>query len=251
MNLALSFIAAAVAAACGWPAAGIVVALSATPGSGTAGLGTPGAGTAGSGTAGTGGGPSSVPAPDPAAVAPRAGRHAAALTALIMAAVVLLVTLRLHQEMLAIACDWLVVCGLPLSLIDIRVRRLPDPLTTACAAGIAVALTSAAVADGRWHELARAGAGGAVTCAFFGLLALARPGSAGLGDAKLGFSTGALAAWFGWTFVLTALFTAFVLAACYGLGLLMTARASPRDVSVPFGPCLLAGCLAVVLLTGA
>jgi leader peptidase (prepilin peptidase)/N-methyltransferase len=167
-----------------------------------------------------------------------------------MGALVLLVTLRLREELVAAADGWLVVCGLPLSLVDIRIRRLPDPLTAGCAAGIAVLLTAAAATDSRWHDLVTAGAGAVATCVFFALLALAKPGSAGLGDAKLGLSTGALAAWSGWGFLLTSVFTAFVLAACYGLGLLMTRRASVRGSSVPFGPFLLAGCLAVVLLAG-
>jgi hypothetical protein len=38
----------------------------------------------------------------------------ATLTALITAALVLLATLRLHQELLSSACGWLVICGLPL-----------------------------------------------------------------------------------------------------------------------------------------
>jgi leader peptidase (prepilin peptidase) / N-methyltransferase len=229
MNLAFSFAAAAVAAACAWPAAGVAARFGRTSGSVAA--------------------PGSAGEPDRAATARPAQARTAALTALIMAALVLLATLRLHQELLASACGWLVICGLPLSIIDIRVRRLPDALTAACAAGILVLLAAAAAADGWWHDLARASAGAAATCAFFAVLALARPGSAGLGDAKLGLSTGGLAAWFGWGVLLTSMFTAFVLAACYGVGLLIARRAS-RGSAVPFGPFLLAGCLAVVLTAG-
>ncbi|HXB50948.1 MAG TPA: A24 family peptidase [Streptosporangiaceae bacterium] len=228
MNLAFSVTAAALAAACGWPAASLAATFAAAAGSPTA--------------------------PDPAsglerAVVTRPARaRVAVLTALITAALVLLATLRLHQELLASACGWLVVCGLPLSIVDIRVRRLPDALTAACAAGISVLLVAAAAVDGRWHELTSAGAGAAATCLFFALLAVARPGTAGLGDAKLGLSTGALAAWFGWGVLLTSMFTAFALAACYGVGLLVAGRASARGSSVPFGPFLVAGCLTVVLL---
>lgn len=229
MNLAFSFTAAAVAAACGWPAAGVAARFAGTSDSMAA--------------------PGSVSEPDRAAVTRPAPAVVAVLTALTTAALVLLATLRLRQELLAIACGWLVVCGLPLSIIDIRVRRLPNALTAACTVGVAVLLAAAAAADGQWQDLARATAGAAVSCAFFALLALARPGSAGLGDAKLGLSTGALVAWFGWEFLLTSMFTAFVLAACYGLGLLITGRASAPG-GVPFGPFLLAGCLAVVLLAG-
>ena len=228
MSVAFSLTATAVAAACGWPAAGVVARFAGTSGSQAA--------------------PRSAGVPGVAATSRPAGPRLAALAALIMAALVLLTTLRLHQDVLAVACSWLVVCGLPLSIIDIRVRRLPDALTAACVAGIAVLLAAAAAAGDRWPHLARAGAGAAATCLFFALLALARPGSAGLGDAKLGLSTGALAAWFGWGFLLASMFTAFVLAACYGLGLVIAGRASARSSNVPFGPFLLAGCLTVVLL---
>jgi leader peptidase (prepilin peptidase) / N-methyltransferase len=60
--------------------------------------------------------------------------------------------------------------------------------------------------------------------------------------------TAALAAWFGWGVLLTSMFTAFALAACYGLGMMIAGRAPARGSSVPFGPFLLAGCLTVVML---
>jgi len=124
--------------------------------------------------------------------------------------------------------------------------RLPDALTGACLAGTAACLTAAAAAAGSWPVLGRAAVGALAVAAFFTLLALIRPGSAGLGDAKLGLSTGALAAWFGWTVLLSALFAAFVLAAGYAVWLLASGRTSLRGGSVPFGPFLLAGCLLAV-----
>jgi hypothetical protein len=75
-----------------------------------------------------------------------------------------------------------------------------------------------------------------------------RGGPSGPSEKTPRLSTGALAARFGWGVLLTAAFTAFALAACYGLGLLVAGRASVRRSSVPFGPFLIAGCLTVVLL---
>ncbi len=180
-----------------------------------------------------------------------AGRCAPVLTALVTGALVLLVTLRLRQELPAIACGWLVVCGVPLAIIDLRARRLPDPLTGGCFAGIAALLIADAVADGQWQDIGRAAAGAGAAALFFAITAVAKPGSSGLGDAKLSLSTGALTAWFGWGVLLTSAFEAFLLAACYGLGMLAAGRASLRTGSVPFGPFLLAGCLAAVLVSGA
>jgi leader peptidase (prepilin peptidase) / N-methyltransferase len=176
-------------------------------------------------------------------------RRGALLIALVAAALVLIVAARLHQLLVASAAAWLVLAGVPLTVIDVRVRRLPDALTLASFAGVSVLLTAAAATTGHWQDLARAATGAAIVAGLFVVLALLRPGSAGLGDAKLGLSTGALAAWASWGVLLGSVFAAFVLAAIFAFALLVSGRASLRS-SVPFGPFLLAGCLVVVLIAG-
>lgn len=219
MSAAFAIGVAAGAAACAWPARGLVTAL----------------GTAAETTAGE--------RPAGAVRPPIAG---ALLTSLVLALLAFWVAVRVHPAVVAVAGCWLATCGVPLAIIDARTRRLPDVLTATCVAGLAVLLTAAAAGSGDWSRLARAAGGALAVAAFFATLAAVRPGSAGLGDAKLGLSTGALAAWFGWTVLLWALFAAFALAACYGLGLVATGRASVRGSSLPFGPFLLAGCLLAV-----
>jgi leader peptidase (prepilin peptidase) / N-methyltransferase len=211
MNLAFATAAVAVGAASAWPASAMVAKFSGSPDT--------------------------------------SRRRTALLIALITAALILIVAVRVHQILIASAVGWLVLLGVPLVAIDARVSRLPDALTGPCLAGVSVLLTIAAASTGQWHEEARAAAGAAIVAALFVLLALLRPGSAGLGDAKLGLSTGALAAWAGWGVLLGSMFAAFALAAIYGLALLVSGRASLRS-SVPFGPFLLGGCLAIVLLAG-
>jgi leader peptidase (prepilin peptidase) / N-methyltransferase len=152
--------------------------------------------------------------------------------------------------LVACAVCWLALCAVPLAAIDSAAHRLPDALTIAAFAGTAVFLLAAAAFDGRWADLARSGAGGLAVAGLFALLALARPGSAGLGDAKLGLSVGALAAWFGWGTLALAVVGGFVFAGVYGLWLLASGRAGLRS-SIAFGPFLLAGCFAAVLLAGA
>jgi hypothetical protein len=61
-----------------------------------------------------------------------------------MAACVIAITLRVHAVLVASAAGRLVVCGVPLAVIDVKIRRLPDLLTGACLAGIVAALTAAA-----------------------------------------------------------------------------------------------------------
>ena len=152
--------------------------------------------------------------------------------------------------LVACAACWLALCAVPLAAIDAAARRLPDVLTGAVFAGTAAFLLAAAVFDDRWADLARSGAGALAVAGLFALLALARPGSAGLGDAKLGFSVGALAAWFGWGTLALASLAGFVLAGVYGLWLLASGRARLRS-TIAFGPFLLAGCFLAVLLAGA
>ncbi len=233
MHLMFPVAAALVAVALAWPASELVAALGAptpaAPADGPADLG-----------AATRGGR--------ARPAGHAGPAAVLVTSLILAALAFGIAVRLHPAVVAAAGCWLAVCGMPMAIVDARQRRLPDALTGACLAGTAALLLAAAAAAGDWSALGRAGLGALAVAAFFALLALAKPGSAGLGDAKLGLSTGALAAWFGWVMLLAAVFAAFVLAAGYGIGLLACGRASFRGSSVPFGPFLLAGCLLAVVV---
>lgn len=227
MHLVFPVAAAVVAAACGWPASALVVAF----------------------------GPPGRASPGDDSVATRAGAApnwharpvAVFVTSLVLAGLAFGIAIRLHPAAAAAAGCWLAACGVPMAVIDIRQRRLPDALTGACLAGMAACLTGAAAASSDRPTLGRASLGALVVGGFFTLLALARPGSAGLGDAKLGLSTGALTAWFGWPVLLTALFAAFVLAAGYGIWLIGSGRATFRGGSVPFGPFLLAGCLLAVV----
>jgi leader peptidase (prepilin peptidase) / N-methyltransferase len=233
--------AAALAAACGWPASAAIFALGAPAGAP----------------------PRPCPRCDaPAPLATRLPLRAACRTcraaigpsvlivAVPMAVLAGVAAVLVRPHLVACAACWLAVCAVPLAAIDAAAHRLPDALTGAAFSGVAAFLLAAAAFDGRWPDLARSAAGAVVIAGLFALLALLRPGSAGLGDAKLGLSIGALAGWFGWGTLALAVAAAFVLAGAYGLGLLASGRAGIRG-SIAFGPFLLAGCLAAVLLAGA
>jgi leader peptidase (prepilin peptidase) / N-methyltransferase len=152
-----------------------------------------------------------------------------------------------HPALVACAAAWLAVCAVPLTIIDLAEFRLPDPLTMAALGGTAGFLVCAAGVGGTWPQLARSAAGAAALAGLFLVLAIARPGSAGLGDSKLGLSLGALAAWAGWGVLLGALLAAFLLAGCYAVWLLAARHASLRS-RLPFGPFLLAGTLIAIML---
>src|SRR5215469_2861495 len=165
MSLAFSACSAVAAAVCGWPASAAIERL---------------------GRASDVAGSPTADGDAPNATRPRAARPW--LLALLLAASAWAITVRLHPALVAVAACWLTACGVPLAVIDVRTRRLPDTLTAASLAGVVgfLALTA------NWQDVATAGAGGLAVGAFFVLLALTRPSSAGLGDAKLGLSTGGL-----------------------------------------------------------
>uniref|UniRef100_UPI00292CBC40 prepilin peptidase n=1 Tax=Clavibacter michiganensis TaxID=28447 RepID=UPI00292CBC40 len=69
----------------------------------------------------------------------------------------------------------------------------------------------------------------------------------GFGDVKLALVVGAVLGWYGWAMVLVGTFAGYLLAALYGIGLMLAGRAD-RTSRIPFGPFLLAGTLAGVLM---
>lgn len=148
----------------------------------------------------------------------------------------------LHPLLVLAAACWFTACAVPLAFIDIRVQRLPDPLTGAALVGT-LALLAAADYPG---DLARAVIGAVALPAFYLLLALIRPGGLGLGDVKLAASVGALLAWLGWPQVIAATLLAFTAAAVYAVALLATRRAT-RTSQFPLGPFIIAATLATLL----
>jgi leader peptidase (prepilin peptidase)/N-methyltransferase len=68
----------------------------------------------------------------------------------------------------------------------------------------------------------------------------------GLGDVKAAASVGTLLAWLGWGALLFGAVAGFLLAALYGVVLLVSGRAS-RKQHIPFGPFMIAGAFAVLL----
>jgi leader peptidase (prepilin peptidase)/N-methyltransferase len=165
-------------------------------------------------------------------------------TALLLAAL----AARVHPGLVLAAACWLALCTIPLAFIDAAVRRLPDPLTGAAFAGTALLLLAAAAADGHWHSLARAAAGGIAMAGFYLVLALISPSGMGMGDVKAAAGLGTMLAWPGWTSLLAGGFAGFLFAAVYGIALLMSGRAT-RKQQIPFGPFMITGAF-LIILTG-
>ncbi|MEV5885138.1 A24 family peptidase [Streptomyces sp. NPDC052020] len=143
---------------------------------------------------------------------------------------------------------WLLLApaGVLLAAVDLRVRRLPDPLTLPFAGAALVLLGLAALVPGR---------GGAWTTALLGTLALGggyfvlflvNPAGMGFGDVKLALGAGAVLGWYGWPVLMLGALAGLLLGALYG-GALVVARRAGRGTAVPYGPFLIAGALLGVL----
>lgn len=141
---------------------------------------------------------------------------------------------------------YLAVVTVPLTVIDLRTHRLPNPLTLSAYPIVLVGLALPALAYGAWSRLGWALAGGGVVLALFALLHLINPSGMGLGDVKLAGPLGALLGWISWSVVLVGTFLGFALGALVGVAL-MIARRAGRKTALPFGPFMLAGAWLAVL----
>jgi leader peptidase (prepilin peptidase)/N-methyltransferase len=143
------------------------------------------------------------------------------------------------------ALCYLAVVAAPLTVIDIREHRLPDRLTLP---SYPIALALLALPNGR-DRLLSALVGLAVALAFYLLLALVYPAGIGWGDVKLSGVLGLYLGWFGARAFVAGLAGGFVIAAVAGLALIAAGRAT-RKTQVPFGPFMLGGAMAAVLIFG-
>jgi leader peptidase (prepilin peptidase) / N-methyltransferase len=153
---------------------------------------------------------------------------------------------RVHPGLVLAAACWLALCCVPLAFIDAAVRRLPDVLTGAAFAGTSLLLLAAAAAGGHWHALAQSVLGGVALAGFYLVLAVISPSGMGMGDVKAAAGLGTMMAWRGWAAVIAGGFAGFLLAAVYGLALLISGRAT-RKQQIPFGPFMITGAFLVIL----
>ncbi|MGW6565481.1 prepilin peptidase [Streptomyces sp. NPDC054975] len=144
---------------------------------------------------------------------------------------------------------WLLCAPLAvlLATVDVRVHRLPDPLTLPLAAATPILLLGAELLPydaGSWlHALL----GGVALGGGYFVLFLIRPAGMGFGDVKLALCVGAALGWYGWGVLFAGTFAGFLLGSLYGLGLVLARRGS-RKSAIPFGPFMIGGALLGLLL---
>ncbi|MGY1752533.1 prepilin peptidase [Blastococcus sp. SYSU D01042] len=178
---------------------------------------------------------------------PRAARPP--VLELVTAAVLALVGLRFGWSAELPAWVWFAAVALLLAVIDLRRQLLPNRVLLPGTVVMVGLLALAAGLHDAWPDLGRALLAGAVAFLVLLGMALLAPTGLGMGDVKLAALLGLVLGWFSWDAVLLGFFLGFVVQAVLAL-VLLTARRAGRDTELPFGPALLAGALATVLLAG-
>ncbi|WP_046726456.1 prepilin peptidase [Streptomyces humi] len=180
---------------------------------------------------------------------PRHGRYGSRATPLGLATALVCTALALATGTRPELGVWLLlapVCVL-LAAVDFRVQRLPDPLTLPlAAAALALLGVAALLPEHAGHWLTSLYAALALGAGYV-VLFLINPGGMGFGDVKLALGTGAVLGWYGWPTVLLGTFAGFVLGALYG-GALVVVRRAGRKTAIAFGPFLIAGAFAGLLI---
>jgi leader peptidase (prepilin peptidase) / N-methyltransferase len=136
----------------------------------------------------------------------------------------------------------------PLVLIDLRERRLPDRLTLSGSAALLALVGAQAAISGDFAPLVGALAGAGALAGVLLVLHLASPHGMGFGDVKLGLLLGVPVGARSVGLVLPALLIAGLLGVLGGL--VQMVRHRRRDVTLPFGPYLVAGAILALALTG-
>ncbi|MCX6497726.1 MAG: A24 family peptidase [Arthrobacter sp.] len=159
--------------------------------------------------------------------------------------------------LLLLACAYYVLMAARLTVIDVRHHLLPNRIIfpSYAVAGVlllgAAALQPAAEPGGGAGLFAVPGlrvvAGGAALWLFYFLLRAVYPPGMGFGDVKLAGVLGLYLGFLGWGHVFAGTFAAFLFGGLWSVALLATRRGTLKS-DIPFGPFMLAGAAAAMLL---
>lgn len=157
------------------------------------------------------------------------------------------------------AALYFVMMAVRLTVIDVRSHLLPNRIVFPSYAVAGVLLVAAAVvafladagpdAGGVLFGVPGLGpiAGGAVLWLFYFLLRVIHPPGMGFGDVKLAGVLGLYLGYLGWSHVFAGTFAAFILGGLWSLVILVSRRGTLSS-AIPFGPFMLAGAAAAMVL---
>lgn len=161
-----------------------------------------------------------------------------------------------------LACVYFAVMAARLAVIDVRHHLLPNRIIFPSYAVAGVLLLGAAVLQAVGEPAGSASdggaglfgvpglrvvAGGAALWLFYFLLRAAYPPGMGFGDVKLAGVLGLYLGFLGWGHVFAGTFAAFLFGGLWSVGLLVARRGTLKS-DIPFGPFMLAGTAAAMLL---
>jgi leader peptidase (prepilin peptidase) / N-methyltransferase len=148
------------------------------------------------------------------------------------------------------ALCYLAAVSVPLAVIDLRCRRLPDLLTLpSYPVALVLLIAAAPFIHNGWGRVIHGLAGMAVLGVFYLFLAFIYPAGIGWGDVKLSGVLGLYLGWCGAGVLVAGVLAGYLLAAAAGVGLIAAGRATPKT-PIPFGPFMLAGALGAILVIG-
>ncbi|RAN76457.1 prepilin peptidase [Bacillus sp. SRB_336] len=147
----------------------------------------------------------------------------------------------------AAACIYLLFLAVTLSVIDIRTHTLPNRLVLPAYPVAAMLLGAGALLSGEPGHLWRAFAGLLALGALYWILWAVHPAGMGFGDVKLAGVLGLYLGFLGWNHILLGAAAGFVAGGMWGVALIAARRGTAKS-QIPFGPSMLAGALATMLL---
>jgi leader peptidase (prepilin peptidase) / N-methyltransferase len=133
----------------------------------------------------------------------------------------------------------------PVSLVDLELRKIATRLVYPAALGAAVLLVVAAAVTGEWDSMLRAAAGGLGASAFFWLLWFIMPSGMGDGDARLMVLLGLGLGWLGWLELLYGIMAGFILGSIVGIFYGIYTKRYLKE-QLPFGPWLGLGAMLLI-----
>lgn len=138
--------------------------------------------------------------------------------------------------------------SIALAAIDLRHRLLPNNIVLPGIAITAILLTGAAAAGTPGTSLVRAVLGALLLFTLYLVLALISPRGMGMGDVKLAALVGLVLAFQSWQALFTGAILGFLIGSAISIVVLAIRRGGLKT-SIPFGPAILIGALAAILLS--
>ena len=134
----------------------------------------------------------------------------------------------------------IVFFGVPLTVIDLKVHRLPNVLSYLFTALILFSLLIHSLHEKNLTNLKSALIQGFALAFFYLFVRVISRGGMGMGDVKLSLPVGLISGYFGKYMIFIASYASFIIGAIFAVTLLLLKKGNRKYV-IPFGPFMIAG----------